>query len=46
MRMVDRYHRFEVPKKSDTEKPMIFHALGDMDRHGRQGDEDSRGMKR
>lgn len=35
---------FEVPKKSDADRPIIFHAMGDMDRHGRLSDEDSVSM--
>lgn len=32
---IDTYHRFEVPKKGGVEKSIIFHALEDMDRHGK-----------
>lgn len=39
-RTIYTYHRFEVPKKGNVERSIIFHAQGDMDRHGRQGDEE------
>lgn len=37
--MIDTYHRFEVPKKGEAKKPIIFYSLGDMDRCGKHGDE-------
>lgn len=36
----DTYHRFEVPKEGDIEKPIIFHASRDMDRRRKRDGED------
>lgn len=38
---IDTYHRFEVLKKGDAEKSIIFHALEDMCMHDRCDNEDS-----
>lgn len=38
--MIDPYCHFEVPKKGEAKKPINFHALRDMDRRGKWGDED------
>lgn len=38
---INAYHRFEVPKKGGTKKPIIFHASGDMVRHGEHKGESS-----
>lgn len=38
-RTIDTYHRFEVPKKGDAKKSIIFHTLGDMDRPDKCNDE-------
>lgn len=37
--MMVTYHRFEVPKKGEAKKSIIFHALVDMNRHGERGEE-------
>lgn len=39
--MIDAYHHFKVPEKSDVEKSIIFQALGDLDKRGRQGNTDN-----
>lgn len=43
-RRIGTYHRFKVSKKGDTKGPIIFHALGNIDRRCRQGDKDSRSI--